>query len=106
MAPPTAPGVGPTLHGDSRNHSKRKSNLGSSLQSLLSDKELASIKQDVECVSIRQNGSVFGIDLTADDLSENIGIGKRRKMDPERCTRKVVWRMNTFPAGIEQILRC
>lgn len=111
MAPPSAPGVGSTIPRDigmgpsSNIDSKRDSKMGS-LHSLLSDKELASIKQDVECVSIRQNGSAFGIDLSADDLSENIGIGKRRQMDPERCSRKVVWRMNTFPSGIEQILRC
>ena len=56
--------------------------------------------------------SAFGIDLSSkhsmnDELSaSNIGIGKKRQLNPERAQRKIVWKINKFPPGIEQILRC
>eukprot|EP01084_Bolivina_argentea_P009699 18087_1 len=107
---------------DSMNHdgnnpsaSGNSSSKASSSGSNLSDKELAAIKQTAECITIaKRTESAFGIDLTSkyskhwNDIvnPDTIGIGQKRRLNPQRCTRKVVWKMNKFPSGVEQVLRC
>ena len=110
-AAPTVPGVGSVIAGDPGSGLGKKKDRSF----LLSDKELALIKQSAECVTVAKNAhnfsTAFNIDLSAkysmdDDNSESIGIGKKRQLNPERPTRKVVWRLNKFPSGVEQVLRC
>jgi len=94
-------------HDDEKPH---KNGTGKLSQKTSSDKELSLIKQSAECINITHNA--FKLDLTSkkqitlNQNTQNIGIGKTRKLNPDRCQRKVVWRINKFPSGVEQQLKC
>eukprot|EP00485_Elphidium_margaritaceum_P017984 CAMPEP_0202732700 /NCGR_PEP_ID=MMETSP1385-20130828/187792_1 /ASSEMBLY_ACC=CAM_ASM_000861 /TAXON_ID=933848 /ORGANISM="Elphidium margaritaceum" /LENGTH=916 /DNA_ID=CAMNT_0049399023 /DNA_START=29 /DNA_END=2779 /DNA_ORIENTATION=- len=86
--------------------------------SAVSDKDLATVRQSAECITIGKNAHAFSrafnIDLNAkysihsDEWHDahHIHIGKTRQLNPERCYRKVVWTLNKFPSGVEHVLRC
>ena len=116
IAAPTVPGVGNTISTDPSNIKNGSSKKHKDKSFLLSDKELSLIKQTAECITIAKNAhnfsTAFNIDLSAKysmnewNSSSNIGIGKKRQLNPQRCTRKVIWTLNKFPSGVEQVLRC
>jgi len=118
VAPSTVPGDDDHHHHQHHQQNQHHHSSKHSEKDTLSDKELSLIKQTAECVSIAKTAhnfsSAFNIDLNAqysihdDDLcaAESIGIGSKRQLNPARCTRKVVWRLNKFPSGVEHVLRC